>query len=59
MQFFVKLDIFCLATFLLQQALHEVESSSTFRNECGNAATDFWSIAPLATCLAMFCAISQ
>jgi hypothetical protein len=46
-----------LAIFVLQQALHEVESGSTFRNDCGNAATHFLRIAqcniPLATCLAM------
>jgi hypothetical protein len=27
--------------FLLQQPLHEVESGSTFCNDCGNAATHF------------------
>jgi hypothetical protein len=47
-----------LAIFLLQQPLHEVESGSTFCNDCGNAATHFKSIAqcniPLATSLAMF-----
>ena len=37
----VSLESSSLATFLLQQALHELESSSTFRKDCGNAATDF------------------
>ncbi len=51
------------ATFLLQEALHKVESGNTFRNDCRNAATHFLNIAhcniTLATCLAIFLLGSQ
>ena len=45
------------STFLFQEALREVESGSTFRNDCRNVAMHFLAIAqwiiPLATCLAI------
>ena len=46
-----------------QEALHEVESGSTFRNDGRNAPMHFLAIAqftiPLATCLAIFLLSSQ
>lgn len=51
------------AIFLLQEALHESESGSTFGKDCCKAATIFSAIAqcniPLQTCFAIFPLSSQ
>ena len=47
-------NIACLAIFLLREALHEVELSSTFRNGLQQLATPLHSVSPLQQLVSQF-----